>query len=67
MKKAGIRVVAAIVMVVLMLGISGCPRKEGPAERAGKQVDQTVEKGGEQLEKAGENVQDTAEGKNNNR
>ncbi|WP_342347901.1 hypothetical protein [uncultured Nitrospira sp.] len=37
----------------------GC-EQEGPAEKAGKSVDETTEKAGEQLERAGENLQDSA-------
>ncbi len=37
----------------------GC-EQEGPAEKAGKSVDQTTEKAGEKLEQAGENIQDSA-------
>jgi hypothetical protein len=31
-------------------------------ERAGKQVDKAVDKTGQQIEKAGQNIQDTAKG-----
>jgi hypothetical protein len=44
---------------VLITGLSAC-QKEGPAERAGKELDKTVEKAGQQLEKAGEKIQDAA-------
>lgn len=37
----------------------GC-EQEGPAEKAGKSVDETTEKAEEQLEQAGENIQDSA-------
>jgi predicted small lipoprotein YifL len=57
MKKFVQSVITALIMLVLIVGLSGC-KKEGPMERAGKKVDQTVEKAGEQIEKAGESVQD---------
>lgn len=44
---------------VLVVGVSAC-QKEGPAERAGKEVDKTVEKAGQQLEKAGQKIEDAA-------
>jgi predicted small secreted protein len=44
---------------VLVVGLSAC-QKEGPAERAGKEVDKTVEKAGQQLEKAGQKIEDAA-------
>jgi hypothetical protein len=49
-------VVAALAMSVLLVGLYGC--QEGPAERAGKKIDKTVEKGGKQIEKAGKKIQD---------
>ena len=44
----------------LLGALAGCQKKEGPAERAGKVVDQVVEKTGQQIEKAGEKIQDVA-------
>ena len=44
----------------LLGALAGCQKKEGPAERAGKVVDQVVEKTGQQIEKAGEKIQDAA-------
>lgn len=48
----------------LVIVLSGCPQKEGPAEHAGKQVDKAMDKAGQQIEKAGEKVQDAAKGEN---
>ena len=50
---------AALAAAVLIAGLSGC-QKQGPAERAGKQIDKAVDKTGEQIEKAGEKIQDAA-------
>jgi hypothetical protein len=55
-------VIAVLAMTVLFMGLSGC-KKEGPAERAGKKIDETVEKGGQQVEKAGKKIQEDAKGK----
>jgi predicted small lipoprotein YifL len=55
-------IIAALVVSLLLVGISGC-KKEGPMERAGKSIDKTVEKGGDQIEKAGKKIQDGATGK----
>ena len=41
------------------LSLSAC-HKEGPAEKAGKEVDQTMEKAGQQIEKAGEKIENAA-------
>ena len=57
MKRLVRSVITALMMIFLMVGASGCT-KEGPVEKAGKQIDKTIEKAGEQIEKAGEKVQD---------
>lgn len=61
MMKFGKNIGAALAMCALLAAISGC-QKEGPVEKAGKDVDQAVEKAGEKMEKAGENIQDAAKG-----
>lgn len=52
-----------IMLMLCFLGslffMMGC-EQEGPAEKAGKSVDESTEKAGEQLEQAGENIQDSA-------
>jgi predicted small lipoprotein YifL len=57
MKKFVPSVIAALMMIVLIISLSGCA-KEGPIEKAGKKVDKAIEKAGEQIEKAGEKVKD---------
>ena len=42
----------------LLAALTACQKKEGPAERAGKQMDQAVEKAAQQIEKASDEVQD---------
>jgi hypothetical protein len=49
-----------LAMSVLIVGLSACEKKEGPAERAGKEIDKSMEKAGQQLEKAGQQIQDAA-------
>jgi hypothetical protein len=51
-------VITAFMVIVLMVGLSGCT-KEGPAEKAGKKIDKAIEKAGDQIERAGEKVRDT--------
>ncbi|WP_322630002.1 hypothetical protein [Halothiobacillus sp.] len=63
MKKLG-----KIFGVILVIGafvavLSGCDRKEGPAEKAGKAVDSAVDKTGQQIKKAGDNVHDAVKDK----
>jgi hypothetical protein len=54
-------VIAALAMSLLLAGMYGC--HEGPAERAGKKIDKTVDQGGQQMEKAGKKIQDDIKGK----
>jgi hypothetical protein len=53
---------AAVTLGMLLATLTGCAKKEGPAEKAGKAVDNAVEQTGDQVEKAGENIQDAAKG-----
>ena len=53
---------AALLAVMFFLGLSGCEKPEGPAERAGKELDHAVDKAGQKLEKAGDSIQDAAKG-----
>ncbi len=48
--------------ILLAATLTACQKQEGPAEQAGKKVDETVDKAGQQMEKAGEKIQDTAKG-----
>jgi hypothetical protein len=59
MFKSGKYVVTAFAMGILVAGLSGC-KKEGPAEQAGKQIDKAVETTGQQIEKAGDKIEDAA-------
>ena len=47
-----------LLAVALLATLVGCQKQEGPAERAGKEVDKAVEKVGQQVEKAGDSIQD---------
>ena len=60
--KFGDNVMIATVIGALILGLAGCSHKEGPAEQAGKAVDKAMDKAGQQIEHAGESVQDAAKG-----
>lgn len=53
--------VCAITLCVLTAGLGACQKEEGPAERAGKAVDNAVKKTGEKIEEAGKKIQDAAE------
>lgn len=62
MMKLGAAVSAALVMSALLTALSGCHKREGPAEQAGREVDKAVGKVGQQIEKAGDSIQDAAKG-----
>jgi hypothetical protein len=55
-------VIKAIALCIAIIGLSAC-QKEGPAERACKEIDSTVEKAGQKIEQAGEKIQDAAKDK----
>jgi hypothetical protein len=46
--------------LIVALGVGGC-EKEGPAEKAGKEIDKTVEKAGEKIDKAMEKTGEKVE------
>jgi predicted small secreted protein len=57
---------AVVVMSALLAALSACQKQEGPAERAGKEADKAMGKVGQQIEKAGESIQDAAKGEKKN-
>lgn len=52
--------VLAVLSAVALLTLAGCQKAEGPAERAGKSLDNAVSQTGQQIQKAGDNIQDAA-------
>jgi hypothetical protein len=48
----------AVAVGALLAALSGCQKQEGPAERAGKQVDNAVEHVGDKMEQAGDSIKD---------
>jgi len=52
---------AALVASALLVALPGC-EKQGPAERAGESIDNAATKAGDQIEKAGDAIKDTAQG-----
>jgi predicted small lipoprotein YifL len=51
-----------LIVIATLLAIAGCQR-EGPAEKAGRQIDQAGQSASRSIEKAGENVRDAVKGK----
>lgn len=62
MIKLGKAATTAVVMSALLAALYGCEKKEGPMEKAGKEVDKAAVSAGQQVEKAGEKIQDAAKG-----
>lgn len=46
---------------ILLSALSACQKTEGPAERAGKDIDHAAQQVGQEIEKAGQKLQDAAE------
>lgn len=61
MAKISTNIVAALMVVTLISIISGCKQKEGPMERAGKEIDKAAEKTGQQINKAVEKTGEKVE------
>jgi len=59
MKKFGLKFFVTLMVTILMAGVSGCKKKEGPLERAGKEIDRAAEKTGDKLEKAGDKIKES--------
>lgn len=53
---------ALLLGAVGLLGASGCQKPEGPAEKAGKELDKVTEQVGQQLDKAAQAVRDAGKG-----
>ena len=51
---------AVLAAGILIGGLAACEKKEGPGERAGRQLDNAAEATGKKIEQAGEKVQDAA-------
>jgi hypothetical protein len=52
MTKIGRGIIAALVLGILVAGVTGCKKKEGPMERTGKEIDKGAEKTGQKIDKA---------------
>lgn len=52
MTKIGRSLLTVLALSIMVAGMSGCQKKEGPMERAGKEIDKAAEKTGKEIEKA---------------
>lgn len=62
MVKPGMIGTTALAVGALLLALCGCDKREGPMEKAGKEVDKAAVSTGQQIEKAGESIKDAAKG-----
>jgi hypothetical protein len=63
MAKLGKRVGMVLILGTVLMGLCACQNKEdGPAEHAGKAIDNAAAKVGATIEKAGESIQEAAKG-----
>lgn len=60
--KLGKTIGIAMVIGAMFATLPACQKQEGPAERAGKEVDKAADKVGQQVEKAGDKIQDMVKG-----
>jgi hypothetical protein len=62
MIKPAVKGAATAVLCGLLASLAACQKPEGPAETAGKNVDQAVGQLGQQVQKAGASIEDAAKG-----
>jgi len=55
MTKIGRSIVVALALGAFVTGLSGC-KKEGPAERTGREIDESAKKAGKEIEKSAKKV-----------
>lgn len=51
----------SLLALVLMVGISGCVDRDGPAEDVGESIDDALERAGERIDEAADEVEDDIE------
>lgn len=54
------KVLVGAAVIAFLVAVTGC-EEEGPAEEAGKQIDETAEEIDEELEEAGEDIEEAVE------
>lgn len=52
MTKTGRNIIGALLLGVLIAGVSGCKKNDGPMERTGREIDKAADKTGQQINKA---------------
>lgn len=56
------RSMKALLLGVALIALAACER-QGPAEKAGREIDRAAQQAGKAIEQAGEDVQDAAKGR----
>ncbi|MHB1668113.1 MAG: hypothetical protein ACYCSR_13920 [Thiomonas sp.] len=56
------RLATAFAISAVMVSLVGCQKPEGPAQKAGKAIDQGAAKAGQAIQNAGNSIQKTAKG-----
>lgn len=57
-----LRAMKILIVIAALLALAAC-KQEGPAEKAGRQLDQAGEKASKSIEQAGKDVRDAVKGK----
>lgn len=55
------KLILIFAVVFLSLILTGCEEQQGPAERAGESIDQTMEDSGDVMENAADDAEDSIE------
>lgn len=62
MNPCGKSIALIVVMSAALMALCACEKKEGPAEKAGRKLDDAAATVGQQIEKAGSDIKDEARG-----
>lgn len=62
MNNRSMNTLGAVLVSFMLVGLSACEKPAGPAEQAGKKLDEAATSAGQQVEKAGNRIQDAAKG-----
>lgn len=57
------RIFLSLLVLPFVLALGACQQKEGPAEKAGKELDKAAESIGKQIESIGDGIQGSVSGK----
>ncbi|MDH3444107.1 MAG: transport-associated protein [Deltaproteobacteria bacterium] len=52
---------SVVLVLLILVGASGCQKEEGPAEKAGKKMDNAMEQAGQKIEEAGDKIKEATD------